>query len=260
VTDEMNKRQFLTIGAGAAVGAGVGAGLGAWAAGAFFQPQPLGTNPSWGNDANDEMQPLNNPKSICLIFMRLRSAVAGGVAALDTALAWYRAADINIDHATFALNELARFRTSGSWGVAPAPVPRRTSTDFSRFHFGGKSLIFMYIDDQPRVSFDSVNRVQFTKFDAARIEMNKNKSFRNANVFPTTDQNALPGSYLYLENHFKKFRNESSEDGSLDIDNSAELPRQKYSMNIHLKLKSTNGVEIPLVVDPGTGNGGGWEP
>ena len=208
---ELSKRQFLAVGGSAGLGALVGSII----------IRPLGTNDPWGEDAAQPVGGLNNPKSICLVFLKFRDSsdptgnpplpspipVPPPAVAFDAHLAWFLSKEKNRDHKAFAIAQLAHFRQNAAWQPSPEPSPDRDSSDFADFNFGGTSVIYFYVDDQPDISFDPVNLVQLTKYGAEgkRKKMTKNKAFFGAKLHDA--QNAeLPGQVLYLENHFKKFK------------------------------------------------------
>lgn len=268
------KREFFLGGAGLGVGALAGA--------IFF---PTGVNDPWGPGQNQSAGNSFKPKSLCIIYLkfdRLENPPRSGifVPSFLARHAWFASTGndrTDQDKAVQKLNEVLGLQPPpGSVPTWPPSEAQRYGEGFKDFNFGGSSRIYIYVDDQQGVTFDEQNLVQFTKYSAdhsasgVRRIMKKNKSFSKGSIIEA-NITGLPGKILYLENKFKKFRDEDWEwMGEDDITNpgyppspnpsNPKQPFLEYSMNIHLRMKMANGSSIPLVIDPNTGNGGGWEP
>jgi hypothetical protein len=261
------------------------AGLGIGLAAGSVAIAPLGTGDAWGPGPNPSSGGNFTPSSLCLVYMKFDrrdlDTEPDKFAPLFVARhIWFDApAGNSNDHLKFALEKFKEML-----GLLPPPnnIPnwppsggKRPSEGFVNFNFGGRSRIYFYIEDQPDVSFDEQNLIQFTKYSAdhlpngGRKQMDKNKSFPPAEIIER-GVTGLPGKILYLENRFKKHRLESLELGEEDIVNPVggpsddptkpKKPFLEYSMNIHLRMKMPDGSTIPLVIDPIPRNGGGWAP
>jgi hypothetical protein len=223
----------------------------------------MGTNPDHGQPVTDQHAATFTPTAICTVYMKFEGA------RISTWHAFFLVSEAGAgfdNHLKFAEARLADMR-NGSWDSVR---PSREGRNFADFKFGGRQRIFMFIDNSIDVVFDEINNVRFTKFAADRDAhgnrrlMRKNACFRNGQF--VDGRGSLRGArILYLENWFQKFRDEANESGHQDISNSPGQSTHseylEYSMNIHLLMKSLNGnVDIPIIIDPTTGNGGGAQP
>jgi hypothetical protein len=144
--------------------------------------------------------------------------------------------------------------------IAQDAIPSGSGYDFDidKFGFGSPHKIYFIIANDT-IRFDSNKPITFVKYsmqepDITKREIFKNKSFHNGE--PKTNF-GLDGRVYYVENRFKK-------PGFLGIGETDISTKEKlhYSFNLNLWAKSAlnPGVEIPMVVDPDTGNGMGWTP
>jgi hypothetical protein len=159
--------------------------------------------------------------------------------------------------------------TPPSWAntckiVTPKPPPDRpwecdqgqVYKNFNCFYFGKPIRIFVIVDND-NINFNTKVPVSITPFasdadlgekqnTSTKKPLDQNFSFYNAHVL---DSQTAGRNVLYIENHY------TDEEGNPIADNSW----REYSINFNLEM-CDGGVCIPLVIDPGTGNGLGYPP
>lgn len=123
------------------------------------------------------------------------------------------------------------------------------------FGFGRKHRIYMFISNDG-AKFSKKSPVWFGQgfdefFETKRkAKVSKNYAFYNAKLLNGPNNKA--DKVLYLENFYSK------EGGSPIGDND---PNTYYDMNFNILLSGKNeGTTVPVIVDPDTGNGAGWNP
>ncbi|HEX8625599.1 MAG TPA: hypothetical protein VF782_11030 [Allosphingosinicella sp.] len=164
-----------------------------------------------------------------------------------------------VKHAHFAKTEVdttAKIRQKFVAMRTGAPAdyyPNSLGENFDSWAFGSQSKIYIFIDNDS-VRFDPENMVQFAKYSArmeggSKPERAQNNTFLN----PIIDTGIYPPyEVLVLENWYC-----DGQGRPIETEN-----HEKYSMNIHLRMKvSTHDFpegfdDVPLVLDPDTGNGG----
>lgn len=152
------------------------------------------------------------------------------------------------DLQAFGAAEFAAVASTGDWATAPL----RQEVNFENFTFGSQHLIVFYVDPAAAPArFDPANLVQFAEFSARGQARSRNNCFLNAEI------RSWPGmEALVLENWFV-------DDNGHSIAPPLEL---YYTMNVHLLMRCAilgggNGEhDLPIILDPDTGNGEGHEP
>jgi hypothetical protein len=121
--------------------------------------------------------------------------------------------------------------------------------DFSDFGFASQTELFIYFNSR-EVILNQHNLISFTPRSQDGDPRDKNFSYLAAKI--VSDTGILPGRLVRVRNYML-------DDSQKPIGLGQATKRQLYSMNIHFRLKS-GGQNIPLVIDPDTGNGTGHEP
>jgi hypothetical protein len=175
------------------------------------------------------------PQYLCLAWVSFASA---GLAARH---AYF---PMPSDPEDFAAAQFSAISATGQWTAAPI----RQDVNFVNFTFGSQQLIVLHVDPAGiPARFDPVNLIQFAQFGADGEAKARNNSFLNAAI-----RSGAGKEMLVLENWYVD-----------DEGRPIEPPLQLYyTMNIHLLtpclLTGANGEarELPLVLDPDTGNMG----
>ena len=185
-----------------------------------------------------------DPQYVCLVYLKWEQA---GVVAKH---AYF---DMPADLRRFAMDEFWAVERNGTWVTAPI----RDEVNFEGFTFGSQHLIVFFTDpDGAPMRFDKDNLVQFAEWSARGVKTPATRRALN-NCFLNPDvKDWFERDVLVLENWFV------DEQGA-PIKSRLEL---HYAMNVHLLAKcvlpgSAGGLfDVPLVLDPDTGNGMGYEP
>lgn len=133
----------------------------------------------------------------------------------------------------------------------------RDVENFENFGSNGKSEFYFWIDST-QVEFvkrkkanpgdpERFHLVSFSQFLSDDGAAKPNKSFFARPVNGT----GLPGLVFAVRNFFR------GEDGK---DMTPGQTAVKHAMNLHFKAKANGNLWIPMVIDPDTGNGVGYEP
>jgi len=148
----------------------------------------------------------------------------------------------------FATAEFSSVAATGHWSAQPI----RWEVNFQNFTFGSQQLILFHIDPAGAPArFDPDNLVQFAEY-SARDPLHATRKERN-NCFLNPEIMSWPGrAVLSLENWYV-------DDMGQPISANAPL---YYTMNLHALARCTLAgsddryVDIPLTLDPDTGNMG----
>lgn len=199
---------------------------------------------------NKPGDPRFEPRYVCLVYLRFADAMVTARHAYYD-IAGYNAVPDDAAKADWARKRLVSAAT-GKWeaeGLWPAeagyPNPRE---NFQGFDFGSQQVIYFYIDNGGAVKFDPNNGIRFSAYatktgrptakDPKKPKVDKNSAFFGARI--------IADDLLYLENWF------TNKNGKLVDASSSET----MSMDIHLLMKTADGqMDIPIVIDPDTGNG-----
>jgi len=113
--------------------------------------------------------------------------------------------------------------------------------------------IFIWYDN-PRIEIYNDYFISFTTFSSEGVVRAPNDSFFASRVIQTI----LPGPMIRIRNYFCDYE----EIGDTDVftTRKPDSPERIYSMNLHIKVPDTGNRTIPLIIDPDTGSGAGWEP
>jgi hypothetical protein len=175
------------------------------------------------------------PQYLCLAWVSFASA---GIAARH---AYF---PMPSDLEAFAAAEFSAMSSTGQWASAPI----RQDVNFVNFTFGSQQLVVFHFDPAGiPTRFDPANPIQFAPFGADGQAKARNNSFLNPGIRSWAGK-----EMLVLENWY------------VDEDGRPILPPLElyYTMNVHLLtpclLTGANGEsrELPLVLDPDTGNMG----
>jgi hypothetical protein len=146
---------------------------------------------------------------------------------------------------------------------------------FAEFGSNQQVEIFVWLDDQSPgnpatkgdVKIDPKYLISFSPMTFENAKANPNDSFF-ARKIEIIDSNKIPlnGAFFAIENYFCTF-NEKTEKYEVDEpQNSNDAPKM-FAMNIHFTVPNTDEYpqpdslkRIPMVIDPDTGNGVGYEP
>ncbi len=184
--------------------------------------------------------PSFNPAYFTLIVVRIRTDLT-----MDAAHASYSIPPGDLD--SYVIGKLGRMSVDAHKPIdMPAdPYAGSAGKDLIDIGFGSERKIYIHVIN-PTLTFVPKRAIRFTKYGSDGVKKEKNKSFYNARIISMT---AGLGPLLYVENYF---RNESGgSNGPTD---------RMYSMNFLLDMATPAGGTIPLIIDPGTGNGGAWRP
>ncbi len=120
---------------------------------------------------------------------------------------------------------------------------------FADFDFMSQTELFIYFNN-PKIVLDPDWLISFTPYSASGQTRKPNYSYAHAQVVPTDQLDTLSGALIRVENHM------TDPYGCLLDTNSMD-----FSMNIHFAMMLKNGGGmVPMVLDPDTGNGSGYEP
>lgn len=133
----------------------------------------------------------------------------------------------------------------------------RDLDNFNEFGSNGKSEYYFWIDS-PQIEFfrrrplntgepDRYHLISFSRILTNDDDAKPNKTFLARPVLNT----GLQGLVIAVKNYFRdEYGNDMQKDDAA----------LKYAMNIHFKAKANGNLLIPMVIDPDTGNGVGYEP
>ncbi len=139
---------------------------------------------------------------------------------------------------------------------------KRKEVGFTKFGFDSQQRIYMFIDNdnvQFNDKFNFKNLVRFSKLgpneqsEPTSYTREPNNSFFSVFTKEASTVDLKKRKLLHIANW------------NVD-ENGKEIKKSNpktYSMNVHLVMKSGSGVsaiEIPMILDPDTGNGSGWTP
>lgn len=177
------------------------------------------------------------PQYLCLVYLKFEP---GGIVARHA----YFPLPANLP--VFAAVEFAAVAATGQWSATAI----REEVHFENFTFGSQQLIVFHIDPAGApVRLDPRNLTQFAEFSAEGQPREPNNSFLNPRI-----QTWGGLEMLVLENWF------------VDADGQPVTTPLWYAMNVHLLMRcALDGhddrvCELPLILDPDTGNGAGNEP
>lgn len=121
--------------------------------------------------------------------------------------------------------------------------------DFNKFGFASQHEIFFFFDS-PHVTLDDDWLISFSPASDKGKPRDHNYSFFNTTSVPAVlhGGGTSVGSIVRVRNYFT-----DPSGRSIDPDDTQKL--QTYSMNLHFRYKN-----IPMILDPDTGNGTGHEP
>jgi hypothetical protein len=184
------------------------------------------------------------PRYLCLAYMKFGSA---GI------LARHAYFPMPANPPALAGFEFSSVAAGGRW----ATTPIRSEVNFENFTFGSQQLIVFHIDPGGApVRFDPDNFVQFAEWIGQGPKTPATRKARN-NSFLNPEIRSWSGiDVLTLENWFV-------DDSGQPIAPPLEF---SYAMNVHLRMRcrlagaDDTAPELPLVLDPDTGNGAGNEP
>jgi hypothetical protein len=202
----------------------------------------LGFDDQYGDDPfkAPSGNPHFNPAYFTLVVIRIRTDLK-----MDAAHASYPIPPGDLD--SYVIGKLGRMSVDASKPIEmPAdPYPGSVGKDLINIGFGSERKIYVYVIN-PTLSFVPTRGIRFTKYGSDGVKKDKNKSFYNARIISMT---AGLGPLLYVENYYRD--ETGGPNGPTD---------RMYSMNFLLNMATPAGGYIPLIIDPGTGNGGAWRP
>ncbi len=138
------------------------------------------------------------------------------------------------------------------------PLAGSDGVNFENWGFSSTRRIYVFMDSLT-ATFDTKRPLTFLDYSTDNLHnpepkqqktISPNKSFYNASA---VESFAGRGSLLYFENHYL-------------IDGANPIPPKQnppiwYSMDFHLLVANARGTKrVPIVIDPGGGNGMGWTP
>ncbi|HEY5721910.1 MAG TPA: hypothetical protein VIT45_06275 [Allosphingosinicella sp.] len=183
------------------------------------------------------------PQHLCLAYIKFEPAGA---------LVRHAYFPMSPNLQAFATAEFSSVAATGQW----IGLPIRSEVNFENFTFGSQQLIIFHIDPAGApIRFDPDNLVQFAEY-SARDPAHATRKERN-NCFLNPEILRWPGKeVLSLENWFVDAMGRPMSPGS----------PLYYTMNLHALARCTlagpddRTFELPVVLDPETGNGTGNEP
>jgi hypothetical protein len=252
----VNRRKFVAM-AAAVTGGSVALTACSDAADSLADvPESFGGGDNWGElpdkKGKNHLPQMGNdkvefkPKFLCLVYLKF------GEARLIAKHAFF---PFRADDRAFAKKTLSEFATQG-W---PADA-KEPSDDFNNFVFGSQQRIYFFVDNGVNVVFDEKFLIAFTPFGTktGRPRWDNSKNPPVLSSPKTMDENhaffdatIVEPNFLSLDNWFTKKSKKPISNGD---------PDENYSMNIHLKMSTSAGGFIPIIIDPDTGNGAGNEP
>lgn len=232
----------------------------------------------WGENPHDnpptgrlQHYPAFRPDHIAVLYLGLYpnwtvrvNHASYAMPGADPAARLAKAASV-LNDIVISANPNARFR---DFQATQNPYQRADnqqydSVNFDLFRFWHQNEIFVYLhqaglqanqitgitlDPKLLVSFGS--RLQKTDANGNHLPAEMNYSFFNTRTEPTgvatVDQ---AGKLIRIENFTTQ-----------EYGNPIDAVDQSYSMNIHFTIPGNDGISIPMVFDPDTGNGTGNEP
>jgi hypothetical protein len=223
-----------------------------------------GFDPQWGDDPFGKPKPTGgfNPQYFTLVVIRIRTDLK-----MDAAHASYALPPGDTDQ--YVLSLLGGFNLDPNQPIIlpPNPYPNSSGTDLINLGFGSERKVYFYVVNSS-LSFVPGRGMRFTQFDASGAARDKNRTFYNARTIATGSSGNAPqsaakggattraiatgaalGSLLYAENYYRD--DHGGPNGSKD---------RYYSINLMLNMATPSGGNIPIIIDPGTGNGGNWRP
>ncbi len=229
---ESNRRNFIAL-------AGASALLTSCGEDKSKPAEIVGFDDHYGDDPASAPRPGWNfvPRDVTLILIRLN---ADGT--LESVHGSYLQPAKNYE--AIIVGWLANIDPTKPLALPAGYYPKSTGKDLANIGFGSQRRIFIYVVN-PTLSFTSKRLVSFTKYGADGQRKSRNKTFYNARL---ANSQSVANRLLYMENHYKN-------DRYYDHGNAASY----YSMNLHLEIKTPNGTSIPIIIDPGTGNGNNWD-
>jgi hypothetical protein len=180
------------------------------------------------------------PRYLCLAYMKFESS---GI------LARHAYFPMPANPPAMAGSEFSALAAGGQWATAPI----RSEVNFENFTFGSQQLIVFHIDGSGApAGFDPDNLVQFAEWSARGPKTPATRKARN-NSFLNPEIKSWSGmDVLTLENWYV-------DDAGQPIVSPLQF---HYVMNVHLLMRCTLAGaddrlrELPLVLDPDTGNMG----
>ena len=229
------------------------------------RPEPYGLDPNIPNMPNGLPAGLPSFSPNWITLVRVSSSKA-----------W----EFEINHASFASNgmnadarkdtAIAIFRktlnghqrwrfSSPNLNPLPASIYKRQTTypgeidvpSFDKLGANQPTEIFVWYDD-PRAELYADYFISFTPFNSEGKPTKPNDSFFAARV----TQPLLPGPLVRIRNYFCDYDDPTHKFTPRAPGSTERL----YSLNLHVKVPGSGGKTIPLIIDPDTGNGSGWEP
>lgn len=180
------------------------------------------------------------PRYLCLAYIKFEPA---GVAVRHAYFS------MPPNPAAFAAAEFTSVAAIDQW----ATVPIRSEVNFENFTFGSQQLIVFHIDPTGSPArFDPENLVQFAEWSARGPKTPATRKARNNSFLNPEIQSWSGMDVLSLENWYV-------DDAGQPIAPSLQF---HYAMNVHLLMRcrlvgaDDRMQELPLVLDPDTGNMG----
>ncbi len=183
-----------------------------------------------------------------------------------------------------ALIAEARTMKKEQWKQTTSPKEKRREFDFEKFGFKAQRRIYLFVDNSD-ITFDKrtlfsdsngdtkikANLIRFTKYlSGDRRATNTNPAYLryeaadpNYAFWNTRTKNIDGGTdnLLVVDNYQTKL-DQNNPPNLVPIDSGKDT--LWYSMNIHLLAKSLdqsgNIMQVPIIIDPDTGNGAGNDP
>jgi hypothetical protein len=236
----------------------------------------LGHGPHHGQAPTDA---ATNPATLsyfAIIYMQLKTDPTTNVADWIVKHSYFKIGNLNAVQVDAAVAAIVKERFVGNnWGLVASnprlPLPYRDPTNLHRDYYEGfgnglyfsAPLKIYIVIDNPNIRFDSTWPLMFTKFGAdsrgvknendwGRLSksMKPNKTFYGAKVGGFGGN--MGSNILYFENHMK--------DGNGNNHSLPPTVPDEYSFNLNIWMKARVGAEIPMIIDPDTGNGTGAPP
>lgn len=253
-----------------------GAALSTAAAAYFYtaQPAPFGNGPNHGENPNPTAASPQFSDSIgtyAVVFLKLQNDGTIRVNHAYFQTLCTQPTKSCIDGEVYKLikkrfYDLNQWRNPDTANYGPLAITNATGSslisDFNNFYFGRKSRVYVYSDSET-LRFDQIWPIMFTQFGVNsrsiadnnqwnKYKKDENKTIKNSKTISIGD--ISNNSLLYFENEYKTANG---------TDPASNLPSGKFvnlSINFNMWLKTANGGEIPMVIDPDTGNGVGSPP
>lgn len=217
-----------------------------------------------GVAANTPKSGTFDPAYICAVYIRLNG---GGTFTIRHS--YEPAGKDTTKHDEIAVTMLTAARAAASdtnWKGPANNIPKRKEIGFDNFTFGSRQLIYFFIDNDPGIlRFDERNKddtiLRFSPYSgknyAAGAVMKENHAFYNLKLKDLKIQGSKSQRAVVVE-----FWNTDKTGNEIKPDPADSKTHYVYSLNLHVLMNAgkrngdANDRDVPVILDPDTGNVG----